>query len=99
MTAALISAAALETHLTQLSGWQMQDGKLQREFKFPDFVTAFGFMSSMALVSEAIGHHPEWFNVYNRLTVKLTTHDAGGITQKDIDWATRANRLIPGANT
>jgi 4a-hydroxytetrahydrobiopterin dehydratase len=96
MTAALISPAALETHLAQLASWQMQDGKLQRQFQFPDFVTAFGFMSSMALVSEAIGHHPEWSNVYNRLTVKLTTHDAGGITQKDIDWATRANRLIPG---
>jgi 4a-hydroxytetrahydrobiopterin dehydratase len=51
----------------------------------------------MALYSEAIGHHPEWSNVYNRITVELTTHDAGGITTKDIDWANKAEKLAPKA--
>jgi 4a-hydroxytetrahydrobiopterin dehydratase len=93
MAVSQLSSVELEQHLTQLPGWTVQDGKLYRQFQFPDFVTAFGFMSSMALYSEAIGHHPEWFNVYNRVTVHLTTHDSGGITSKDIDWATKANTL------
>lgn len=93
MATSVLSASELEQRLSQLPNWEIKDGKLQRQFQFPDFVTAFGFMSSMALFSEAIGHHPEWFNVYNRVTVQLTTHDAGGITTKDIDWATKANSL------
>ncbi|MBD2082864.1 4a-hydroxytetrahydrobiopterin dehydratase [Leptolyngbya sp. FACHB-17] len=88
-----LSRQQLETELKQLEGWTIQNGKLHREFKFPSFVEAFGFMSSLALVSEALGHHPEWFNVYNRVTIDLTTHDAGGITSKDIEWARRANQL------
>ncbi|MBD1845252.1 4a-hydroxytetrahydrobiopterin dehydratase [Cyanobacteria bacterium FACHB-63] len=88
-----LSLQALETELKQLDGWTIQNGKLHREFKFPSFVEAFGFMSSLALVSEALGHHPEWFNVYNRVTIDLTTHDAGGITSKDLEWARRANQL------
>jgi 4a-hydroxytetrahydrobiopterin dehydratase len=94
MTITLLTNQDLEQALSQLSGWELQNGKLYRQFQFPDFVTAFGFMSSMALVSESLGHHPEWFNVYNRVRVELTTHDAGGITQKDIDWATRANQQV-----
>lgn len=93
MATSVLSASELEQRLSQLPNWEIKDGKLQRQFQFSDFVTAFGFMSSMALFSEAIGHHPEWFNVYNRVTVQLTTHDAGGITTKDIDWATKANSL------
>ncbi|HTL88446.1 MAG TPA: 4a-hydroxytetrahydrobiopterin dehydratase [Leptolyngbya sp.] len=88
-----LSPQELETELKQLDGWTIEQGKLHREFKFASFVEAFGFMSSLALVSESLGHHPEWFNVYNRVTIDLTTHDAGGITQKDIDWAQRANQL------
>jgi 4a-hydroxytetrahydrobiopterin dehydratase len=88
-----LSLQALEAELKNLDGWTIEQGKLHREFKFASFVEAFGFMSSLALVSEANGHHPEWFNVYNRVTVDLTTHDAGGITQKDIDWAKTANKL------
>jgi 4a-hydroxytetrahydrobiopterin dehydratase len=94
MTITLLTNQDLEQALSQLSGWELQNGKLYRQFQFPDFVTAFGFMSSMALVSESLSHHPEWFNVYNRVRVELTTHDAGGITQKDIDWATRANQQV-----
>jgi 4a-hydroxytetrahydrobiopterin dehydratase len=87
----------LQTHLQRLPHWQHRNTKLHREYKFPDFITAFGFMTSMALYSEAIAHHPEWSNVYNRITVELTTHDAGGITPKDIDWATKAESLAPKA--
>ncbi|MBE9010480.1 4a-hydroxytetrahydrobiopterin dehydratase [Pseudanabaenaceae cyanobacterium LEGE 13415] len=88
-----LSLQELETELKQLDGWTIENGKLHRQYKFPSFVEAFGFMSSLALVSEAMGHHPEWFNVYNRVTIDLTTHDAGGITAKDIDWARKANQL------
>lgn len=88
-----LSPHALETELKQLNGWTLENGKLHREFKFASFIEAFGFMSSLALVSEAMGHHPEWFNVYNRVTIDLTTHDAGGITMKDIEWAKKASAL------
>jgi 4a-hydroxytetrahydrobiopterin dehydratase len=88
-----LSPQALETELQTLTGWTIENGKLHREFRFPSFVEAFGFMSSLALVSEAMGHHPEWFNVYNRVTIDLTTHDAGGITIKDIEWAKKANAV------
>ena len=88
-----LSKDELNAALSQISGWSVQDGKLHRQFQFASFVEAFGFMSSVALVAEAAGHHPEWFNVYNRVTVDLTTHDAGGITTKDIDLARRMNQL------
>ena len=65
------------------------DGKLHRDFRFPDFVTAFGFMTSVALRAESMNHHPEWFNVYNRVAVDLTTHDARGISQSDFDLAAK----------
>jgi 4a-hydroxytetrahydrobiopterin dehydratase len=87
----VLSTAELEQQLRDLPGWSIQAGKLQRQFKFKDFVAAFGFMTQVALVAEAMGHHPEWFNVYNRVTIDLTTHDANGITLKDIALAQRAN--------
>ena len=77
----------LKEALSSLPGWTVTGGKLHKEFKFPDFIHAFGFMSTAALAIEKMGHHPEWFNVYNRVAVDLTTHDAGGITQKDIELA------------
>ena len=89
----LLSPNQLDAALTKLDGWSIQNGKLHRQYQFPAFVEAFGFMSSLALVAESMGHHPEWFNVYNRVTIDLTTHDAGGITQKDIDLAQKANEL------
>ncbi len=88
-----LSSQDLEAQLVDLDGWTIEANKLHKQFKFPSFVEAFGFMSSLALVSEAIGHHPEWFNVYNRVTIDLTTHDSGGITLKDIEWARKANEL------
>jgi 4a-hydroxytetrahydrobiopterin dehydratase len=92
---AKLPSAELNAALTKLGGWSIQNDKLHRQFEFKSFVEAFGFMSSSALVAESMGHHPEWFNVYNRVTVDLTSHDAGGITQKDVDLATRMNELAP----
>lgn len=88
-----LSANELDAALSELGGWSIQNEKLHRQFQFNSFVEAFGFMSSVALVAESMAHHPEWFNVYNRVTVDLTTHDAGGITQKDVDLARRMNEL------
>lgn len=73
--------------LTKLPPWKLQAGKLHREYEFADFIHAFGFMSTCAIAIEKMNHHPEWSNVWNRVTVDLTTHDAGGVTQKDVDLA------------
>ena len=81
-------AAALGT----LPGWGVLDGKLHREFEFADFEQAFAFMTGVALAAEATCHHPEWFNVYNRVRVDLTTHDAGGLTVLDFELATAMNQ-------
>lgn len=93
MSAPVLTPNQLDTSLSQLTGWSVKDGKLHRQFQFGSFVEAFGFMTSVALVAEAMGHHPEWFNVYNRVTIDLTTHDSGGITAKDVELAKRANEL------
>ena len=92
-----LSESKVRSALRELSGWTVLDGKLHREYKFADFIHAFGFMTSGAIVAEAMGHHPEWFNVYNRLTVDLTTHDAGGISAKDVELAGKLNALYPKA--
>ncbi len=82
-----LSPEALDEALASLDGWSLEGGKLHREFQFRDFVTAFGFMTSVALVAESMNHHPEWFNVYNKVEVTLATHDAGGLTELDIELA------------
>jgi 4a-hydroxytetrahydrobiopterin dehydratase len=73
--------------LAKLEGWNVRDGKLHREYKFPDFGHAMGFMMAAAPSIEKNNHHPEWSNVYNRVSVDLMTHDAGGITKHDVDLA------------
>jgi 4a-hydroxytetrahydrobiopterin dehydratase len=67
---------------------------IERTFRFADFVAAFGFMTRVALLAEKADHHPEWSNVYNRVTIVLTTHDAGGLSQRDADMAVAIDRLI-----
>ena len=89
----LLSDAQVQTALNQLSGWQVMGGKLHREYKFRDFVHAFGFMASAAVTAEAMNHHPEWSNVWNRVTVDLSTHDAGGITGLDLELAERMEAI------
>jgi len=88
-----LSEPEIHSALLKLEGWKVLDGKLHREYKFADFIHAFGFMASCALAAEAMGHHPEWFNVYNRVTVDLTTHDAGGISAKDLELAGKMDAL------
>ena len=85
---------ALAQALLALPGWTRDGDQLRRELRFTDFVEAFAFMSAMALVSEALNHHPEWHNVYNRVSIALTTHDAGGLTQLDLTWAERAEARL-----
>jgi 4a-hydroxytetrahydrobiopterin dehydratase len=81
------SGPELKEALASLNGWSVVEGKLHKEYKFTDFIHAFGFMATAALAIEKMGHHPEWFNVYNRVTVDLTTHEAQGITSKDAELA------------
>jgi 4a-hydroxytetrahydrobiopterin dehydratase len=81
------SDAELKEALDGLKGWAVVNGKLHKEYKFSDFIYAFGFMATSALAIEKMNHHPEWFNVYNRVTVDLTTHDAQGISSKDAELA------------
>ena len=73
--------------------WNEENNQLKRSFQFANFIEAFGFMSTAALHIEKMNHHPEWFNVYNKIKVDLTTHDAGGITQNDINLARILNSL------
>ncbi|WP_428265888.1 4a-hydroxytetrahydrobiopterin dehydratase [Haliangium sp.] len=83
----------ITTALAELDGWSVVDAKLHRELDFGSFVRAFGFMSSVALVAESMNHHPEWFNVYGRVVIDLTTHDAGGISQRDVALAKQIDAL------
>ena len=83
----------IKKELANLPGWSVLNGKLHKDFVFKNFIEAFGFMTKAALYIEKMNHHPEWFNVYNKLKVDLTTHDAGGITQNDINLARTLNSL------
>ena len=85
--------AEITAALAGLPGWSYREGKLHREFKFANFVEAWGFMSSCALVAEAMNHHPDWSNVWNRVTVDLMTHDAGGVTKNDLELAKRMSEI------
>jgi 4a-hydroxytetrahydrobiopterin dehydratase len=82
-----LDPAALQAALTTLPSWRIDNAKLYRELRLPDFVTAFALMTRVALVAERLNHHPEWFNCYGTLRVWLTTHDAGGITELDLELA------------
>lgn len=82
-----LSDDELQAKLAELSGWIIQNGKLHKDFEFDGFGQAFGFMTRAALEIEKMNHHPEWLNIYNRLSVDLVTHDAGGITENDIRLA------------
>ena len=87
MTVTKATESEIQKVISELESWTIKDRKLHREYRFRDFVQAFGFMSQVALLAERAAHHPEWFNVYNRVVVDLTTHEAQGITQKDFDLA------------
>ena len=84
---------AVAERLADIPGWELIDGKLHRRFTFGDFSEAFGFMASLATVAERLNHHPEWSNVWNRVTIDLVTHDADGLTELDFAFAAEASRL------
>jgi 4a-hydroxytetrahydrobiopterin dehydratase len=94
---AQLAPEQLTAALAELDGWSLDEGKLLRRCRFGDFVEAFGFMAQLALLAERADHHPEWFNVYNKVDIWLTTHDAGGISQRDIDLAVQINALLGDA--
>jgi 4a-hydroxytetrahydrobiopterin dehydratase len=93
MTVSKLTPAELASAIAQLAGWTVIDEKLHKDFQFADFVTAFGFMTRVAIIAEKMDHHPELFNVYNRVRIDLTTHDAGGISAKDIELAQKIDAL------
>ena len=88
-----LTTADLNTHLAELPHWSVREGKLHREYRFEDFSQAIGFITMAALKIEALDHHPEWSNVYNRVSVDLVTHDAGGITMKDLALAALLDKV------
>jgi 4a-hydroxytetrahydrobiopterin dehydratase len=94
MAAVPLTAEQIAALSTSLPDWQLVEGKLRRELRFTDFVAAFGFMTRVALVAEAMGHHPEWNNVWNRVVVTLTTHDTGGLSDLDLELARRIDALV-----
>lgn len=93
-----LDAAARAQALAELKGWAAVEGRdaIARTFRFKDFNAAFGFMSRVALLAERMDHHPEWFNVYNRVEVTLATHEAGGVTERDIRMAKFMDALAAG---
>ena len=94
MAAKPISDAERFTLSDLLPDWTLREERLHRELCFRDFSEAFGFMSRVALAAEAIGHHPEWRNVWNRVTIELTTHDTGGLSSLDLELARRIDALL-----
>ena len=94
-----LSGTEIEAALADLPGWTLENGKLHREYRFGSFVEAFGFMASAALVAESMNHHPEWFNVYHTVKIDLTTHDAGGISENDVEMAKRFEKLAASRGT
>ena len=93
-----LNAEARARALADLPGWDPVEGRdaIQKSFKFKDFIQAWGFMSRVALAAEAMNHHPEWSNVYNRVEIVLTTHDCGGLSERDIRLAGIIETLAGG---
>lgn len=93
MAATPLTAEQINGLSASLPQWSLAGGKLQRELRFADFSEAFGFMARVALAAEAMGHHPEWSNVWNRVVVELTTHDTGGLSDLDLRLAQRIDQI------
>jgi 4a-hydroxytetrahydrobiopterin dehydratase len=90
-----LSDEELAARCKSLRGWRLENGrKLHKEFTFKNFIEAFGFMSRVALIAEGMNHHPEWFNVWNKVIMDLTTHDVGGISTLDIEFAEKVEELL-----
>jgi 4a-hydroxytetrahydrobiopterin dehydratase len=91
-----LSEKEIALEVAKLSGWKVVNGKVNKTFEFDDFVQAFGFMTRVAMEAEKMNHHPEWFNVYNRVRIDLVTHDVGGISDYDIKLANTIDRIAKG---
>lgn len=89
-----LDESAIQSRIKKLNSWQLRNGRLYKEFQFTDFVNAFGFMSSVALLAESLNHHPNWSNVYNKVTIELFTHDVGGVTEFDFVLAEKIDGLL-----
>ncbi len=89
-----ISAEKIELKIKNLTGWKFKKDGIEKEFKFTDFNEAFAFLTRVALLSEKLNHHAEWSGVYNKVKLRLTTHDAGGLTQKDVTMAGEIERFL-----
>tara|TARA_Y100001968_G_scaffold309423_1_gene329186 strand:- start:649 stop:933 length:285 start_codon:yes stop_codon:yes gene_type:complete len=94
MNSSLLSEQELSLLKKDLSEWTLVENKIIRKWKFKNFIDAFGFLTKVAIISESMNHHPEINNVYNDLTIKLTTHDAGGITNLDVELAKAINSIL-----
>lgn len=88
-----LSQEQIKERVGQLQGWVCEDGKIKKNFEFKNFIEAFGFMTQVAIEAEKMDHHPEWFNVYNRVQVELATHDPKGISNLDFELASKMNKL------
>jgi 4a-hydroxytetrahydrobiopterin dehydratase len=96
MAAKKLSDSETKDQLARIKGWSLVNGKLHREFQCKDFVTAFGNMTRVALVAEAMNHHPEWFNVWNKVVIDLNTHSVKGISDLDFTLAGKINEIFGG---
>jgi 4a-hydroxytetrahydrobiopterin dehydratase len=96
MATAKLSEQQIAADLRNLSGWSVEDGNLHRVFEFKDFAHAFGFMARVALAAEKMDHHPDWSNSWNKVTVNLSTHSAGGLTRNDFDLAEKIQQIYAG---
>jgi 4a-hydroxytetrahydrobiopterin dehydratase len=94
MPAKKLTDAEVKERLEQLQGWKLAGGKLHRAFECKDFVSAFGNMTRVALVAESMNHHPEWFNVWNKVVIDLNTHSVKGISTLDFELAAKINEIF-----
>ena len=89
-----LNESEVKERLSEVQGWTLESGKLHRAFQCKDFVAAFGNMTRVALVAEAMNHHPEWFNVWNKVVIDLNTHSVGGISDLDFKLAGKINEIF-----
>jgi 4a-hydroxytetrahydrobiopterin dehydratase len=94
MAAKKLTETEVKERLGEVQGWTLQDGKLHRAFECKDFVAAFGNMTRVALVAEAMNHHPEWFNVWNKVVIDLNTHSVGGVSELDFKLAGKISEIF-----
>ena len=94
MAATPLTAAEIAALAETLPAWSLREGKLQRELRFRDFSEAFAFITRVALAAEQLNHHPEWSNVWNRVSIDLITHDTGGLSNLDLELAARIDALL-----